>query len=242
MRDTLRRVRPVVAALALLAATPARAAEVGVSPVALELSAQRAVTVLNVTNQDTSPVSFETGLFAWSQAGEADTLAETDELIATPPIFTIPGGATQVVRVGLFDPGAAAPVERAFRLVLTEVVPESEASSPGVRLRTELSLPVFVQPSAPADVALRAVVARDPAGGASLRLENLGNVHVTAVQIVRPGTTRQVAPLARHVLLGVTATFRLSAEAERAVEDGAVAQVYDPTTHRLVEERLVPPG
>src|SRR3546814_9833017 len=64
---------------------------------------------------------------AWSQSGGKDVFAAVDDILATPPIFTIPAGGSQVIRVGSRrapDPQH----ERAYRLFLREVPP---APQPG---------------------------------------------------------------------------------------------------------------
>ena len=38
---------------------------------------------------------------AWAHMAGKDTYTPTNEILATPPIFTIPAGGAQIVRVGL---------------------------------------------------------------------------------------------------------------------------------------------
>lgn len=176
-----------VAALVLWVA-PASAGSYSVKPVIVGLSDQRPATTLRVTNTQSQPISLQVATFAWSQHNGEDQLTETQAIIAMPPVFTLPPGKTQSLRVGLrgAKPGAA---EQAFRLVLKEI-PSAEQGR-GLQLALNMSLPVFVKPSTKVEPELRWQLRRDEAGDLVLRVENHGGAHgkFSEWQLQRQGDT-----------------------------------------------------
>src|SRR5450759_1169209 len=72
-----------------------------VTPVRVELSAQQSTTALTVSNNGSDPVVVQLQTSAWAQENGNDQYSSTDDLIATPPIFTIQPGANQIVRIGM---------------------------------------------------------------------------------------------------------------------------------------------
>ncbi|MDA8656068.1 fimbria/pilus periplasmic chaperone [Luminiphilus sp.] len=77
---------------------------------------------LTVRNDGTEPASLQMEMLNWSQAQGQDVLTPTRELLANPPIFTVPAGGSQLVRVGL----RRAPDgqrELTYRIVLQELPP-----------------------------------------------------------------------------------------------------------------------
>ena len=108
--------------LFVMGASVASAASLGVSPVRVTLSESQSMGSLTVRNDGTEPASLQMEMLNWSQAEGQDVLMPTRELLANPPIFTVPAGGSQLVRVGL----RRAPDgqrELTYRLVLQELPP-----------------------------------------------------------------------------------------------------------------------
>lgn len=146
-----------------------------VSPIKAELTAQRAVTSLNVRNDGSESVSIQLQTNSWSQRDGVDVQSPTTDLIASPPIFSLEPGASQVVRVGLRKP-LAGTVETTYRLLLQELPPAPTPGFQGLKVALALSVPVFVAPATPPtenwDWQLNQVD-----GELQVRLHNQGNVH-----------------------------------------------------------------
>jgi fimbrial chaperone protein len=169
--------------LALLSAcvATANAGSFTVNPVRLTLSATQtvaAVTVKNVASEATV-VQLETS--GWAQHDGQDILASTEEILATPPILTLPPGASRIIRVGLRrapDPER----ELTYRLFLREV-PPPEPIAQGLRVALLISMPVFVvPPRVPApQVDWRAI--RTPEGNIRLQAHNSGRSHIQLGQL-----------------------------------------------------------
>ncbi|HEY0113983.1 MAG TPA: fimbria/pilus periplasmic chaperone [Allosphingosinicella sp.] len=131
--------RSLLAAAALIAgAAPAAAGTLQVDPISVEVTADRKVASLKIKNEEASPVVIRAYALTWNQVDGEDRYEESNALILSPPIFTIKGGATQVVRIGLRSPAAAG---KAYRLIVEEV-PQA-APDGGVRVALRLNLPLF---------------------------------------------------------------------------------------------------
>ena len=170
------------AALEVLCA-PAHAASFFVSPVRIDLTGSVSTAVLSVRNEAERAVVVQVQLLAWSQSHGQDRLSDTKDLIATPPLFTIPGRGAQIVRVGLRKAPAAIAKEQTYRLILQEVPPPSKPGEPGITMALRLSLPIFVAASTPKGPMLswRAEQAAD--GTLALHVENGGDTHAQITQL-----------------------------------------------------------
>lgn len=169
-------------ALLLASAAPARAGELDVKPILVELGPQARTALLAVRNSGEAPLRVQVRVAAWEQDAEGVMrLAATTAVLAFPPLLEIAPGATRNVRVGTeLAPGA---MERSFRVFLEELPPAAEAAGAEVRVLTRVGIPVFV---APAARAARAVIAPPELARGRLEvvLRNEGTVRV------RPSTVR----------------------------------------------------
>lgn len=162
--------------LLLAAAVPARAGQIDVKPILVELGPRGRTALLEVRNSGTTPLRVQVRTAAWAQdAAGAMRVEPTTELLAFPPLLEIAPGTSRNVRVG--TELARGPVERSFRVFLEELPPPADVSSAEVRVLTRISIPVFVAPAAPV---VRAVVAPPVAAAGRLTavLRNEGNARV----------------------------------------------------------------
>jgi len=167
----------------------ARAAEVQVGPVLVNLSPATRSAIVAVRNQGKETARFELQARAWSQGPSGEmNLSPTEEIAVYPPVLTVAPGEERNVRVGAVVPFGA--VERTYRIILQEMAPpETPEGGAQVRMLTRLLIPVFL---APAKVVEKAVVAdlAVQAGKVTFRLLNEGTVHV------RPDSNATLPPAA----------------------------------------------
>ena len=211
---------PVLALMALLWGSVAAGAAMDVNPVRIDLNRVGESAELRISNHDNKPVSVDLATRLWMQDADGkDLLGETDEILAVPPIFTIPPGGQQMVRVaflGEMDPG----LERTFRLLITELNPPVEQNVPAVTMRLQISLPVFVAPSVQsASPDIQLVSARQSDQGTHVSLRNAGNAHVKLKSVEITGSTgtlpeKDKTPIgqARYLLPGATMDFLVSGD------------------------------
>jgi fimbrial chaperone protein len=85
-------------------------------------------------------------IVSWSQQDGKDVLEPSRDLLATPPIFTVPAGGSQTVRVGLRQ-RSNIQTEGSYRLILQEVPPPPKPEFRGLQVALRLSVPVFIAPA-----------------------------------------------------------------------------------------------
>jgi len=171
--------RAAAAALLLLFGVSAAAASLDVNPVRIDLAPAARSAELKLTNLSNEAVSVQVDVREWSQDFDGtEQLADTQALLAVPPIVTIPPGGRQVVRIGHLG-APSEDVEKTFRLLVTELAASRTANGgPGLNMRLRLSIPVFVAPvghPAAADIAVENVAST--ADGTRVTLHNTGNAH-----------------------------------------------------------------
>jgi fimbrial chaperone protein len=165
-----------VLAVAALWLPPVQAGTFSISPLRVDLSASTATAALTVRNQEQEAVVVQAESMAWAQEAGEERLDETRDLLVSPPIFTLPPGGSQVVRVALRR-GTDSQRELSYRLLLQEVPRQADPGFTGLQVVLRLSLPVFVEPKAPAKPELDWSVTRTPDGRLQVRADNTGSAH-----------------------------------------------------------------
>lgn len=155
------------------------ASAVTVSPVLVELSRNRPVVSIAVTNDEDQELVFQVQALAWSQQDGKDHTEETADLVVAPVIVRIAAHTKQQIRVR--DRGRTDSTERSYRLVLenisSEVKPKEDAPA-GIAFRISHDLPVFAAPATPGKSAAVWGRCDAPAGKTCLRLDNRGNKRI----------------------------------------------------------------
>jgi fimbrial chaperone protein len=139
-------IKALALVMAFLCALPASAANLLVSPLRVTLVPGQTSAVLTLSNRGDKPVVLQLEAVSWAQKNGEDVYAPTRDLVASPPVFTVPPGGIQLVRMGLRRP-ADFDSEHSYRLLFQEVpgaVPDGGGNA--VRVVLKLSIPVFMQP------------------------------------------------------------------------------------------------
>lgn len=124
----------------------ASAASLSLVPTRLMLTAEQPIGAVSVRNDGSEAAVVQVSVAQWSQTNGADTYAATTDILATPPIFTVPPGETQLVRVGLRRT-VDARSELSYRVFLQEVSPAPTSDFRGLHVALRFSVPVFVAPA-----------------------------------------------------------------------------------------------
>jgi fimbrial chaperone protein len=122
------------------------AASLSLVPVRISLTAKQPISAMTVRNDGDEATVVQLEAAAWAQTDGKDVYTATAEILATPPIFTVPPGGSQLVRVGLRR-AADADHELTYRLFLQEVPPPPTADFKGLRVALRFGVPVFVAPT-----------------------------------------------------------------------------------------------
>jgi fimbrial chaperone protein len=165
------------AALALVLAMPDAAPALGrfdVKPIIVNFAPGATSASVEFTNAGAAAQELEIGVDAWTSSDSSDPGQPTDDIIASPSIFTIAPGQTQLVRLGPVR-DLTGDVEHTYRLVATEIPPPNPTGTVQTILR--MRLPVFVAPHTIAALPLTWHVVRTDPGRLLVRATNDGNVH-----------------------------------------------------------------
>lgn len=160
-----------------LLATGSQAGSFQVAPVRATLSTAQPVAALTVRNDGTEATVVQLELMSWAQRDGQDVYTATREILATPPIFTVPAGASQVVRIGLRRPPDGQR-ELSYRVYMQEVPPPPQPGFQGLQVALRIGIPIFVQPPVAARPLLTWRATRTAQGQLKLGLTNTGNAHV----------------------------------------------------------------
>jgi fimbrial chaperone protein len=137
--------------LALVSAfgSTALAATLSINPLRIELDARHRTDIINLKNTAESPLRLQVRTMVWTMADDGQwQLTPSKDLIVTPELVEIAPGQGVELRVGILaDPGAAG--EGAYRLLLDEL-PNQDAAPAAlseIHVLTQISMPVFLEPS-----------------------------------------------------------------------------------------------
>jgi fimbrial chaperone protein len=170
-----------VFAVTLLLTTAAYAGNFSAVPVRIALTPSARTSALTIENHADEELLVQSQVMAWSQQDGKDVLEESRDLLVSPPIFRVPPGGAQTLRVGLMrapDPAR----QLAYRLFLQEV-PAPRPGQQGVSVSLRFSLPVFVAPVAPVTPQLRWDAKPASDGMLALTLTNAGNGHTQLIDL-----------------------------------------------------------
>ncbi len=163
-----------LAAVGSLAFGMAEAGTLKVSPIKVFLPTDGKSEVIRVRNPDNTPALVQVQAVEWSKAEDLDEAERAEEILAVPPIFEMAPDSEQVIRLVHRDP-AGTVIEKAYRLLITEV-PE-EVDPGGIAFAVRLNMPLFVTPQgAVPDPEWRFQVT--PSGEGELILANRGSAHL----------------------------------------------------------------
>lgn len=114
-----------------------------VVPVNIHFAPGQNTTTLTVTNRGIEETAIQIRPYVWNQPEGNDQLDATHALVISPPIASIPAGASQLIRLLLKQP--AADREATYRILVDQIPPPAKIGIVHVVFR--LSIPIFVQPT-----------------------------------------------------------------------------------------------
>lgn len=159
-----------------------------ISPIRLSLSQQNPIAVMTVRNNSTTSRAMQLESMQWKQRDGEDLYKPTREILASPPIFTIPPGETQIVRVGLRREPAHTE-ELSYRLFLREI-PMDTAFTGEVKITMRFGIPVFVTPTqTPAEPQLNWRIRAASQNTLVIEAINDGNAHIQITHFIITNST-----------------------------------------------------
>lgn len=199
-----------------LAAAPAAASTFNIAPIRANLGPLHHTEALTLANAEDKPVIVQVKVMRWSQAGGEDSLEETRDILATPPVLQLAAKAEQIVRVALRKAPDAVR-ELSYRVVFQEVPQAPSKDFQGLQVALRLSVPVFIAPATgkpKADLSWTARWLDD--GRLELSATNRGSAHVQIIDFdvaIGPDARPVQGQTSRYVLPGSRMSWVLTPDA-----------------------------
>ena len=117
----MRKLEYILLGMTALAAAPAEAASLQVTPILVDVAADTAAaTTVTLKNGSNKPVNTQLRVFRWTQVNGQDQYAETTDVAVSPPMVTMRPNGEYVIRVVRTN---RAPIrgEESYRLVADEL-------------------------------------------------------------------------------------------------------------------------
>ena len=178
-----------------------------VSPVRVILTGDHPVIAMTVQNSEPEPTIVQLELVQWSQQEGKDIHLPTKDLLATPPIFTLPANGKQIIRIGLRKPLSQAN-ELAYRIFLHEIPGPPKPNFQGLRVALKISVPIFIPPTSTPTHQLRWSAKVEKDNRLKISAVNVGNTHLQIsnikistlnnLQVAMQGTSEYVLPMQKR--------------------------------------------
>ena len=126
----------------VLFASLAQAASISVSPICVDVPAPASSASVTLRNEAALPVNIQIRIFKWVLKDGDDFYEETESVVATPPVATVPPGGSALVRIVRTD---NRPVvgEEPYRLIVDEIPDANRVRNVGVNVALRYAIPVF---------------------------------------------------------------------------------------------------
>lgn len=192
----------------------AYAGSFSVSPVRVTLSADKPVVAMTVQNSESEPTVVQLELVQWSQQNGQDVYTPTKDLLATPPIFTLPANGRQIIRIGFRKPLDSSN-EAAYRIFLHEIPGPPKPGFQGLRVALKVGVPIFIPAKQAAQNQLSWAAKTSANHQLKISASNVGNTHtqILSIKILLPNGSELVSQqLAHYVLPGQTKEWTFKPE------------------------------
>lgn len=209
-----------------LSVTTVLAGSFSISPVRLTLSQQSGSQIITLRNDSTESTVIQIEVVKWSQNANQDHYSPSRQLLATPPIFTVAAGASQVIRVGLRHPPSES-IEQAYRLFIQEVPPPPVPGKQGLQMALRISMPVFITPAHAVAPDLHWQAKSENNNSITISASNTGNahIHLSALKIYQDNNPPPLyeSKLFNYLLPGTSYTWSFTPT--HKVESGATLRI-----------------
>lgn len=142
--------------IGLFSASLCCAGVVNLEPTRLVFSNEEPVVTLHVSNPSDAKITMQLQLFRWSMQKDKNIYSPSDDIIISPPLFSIAAHQAQVVRFALSQPNLHGAMQRTYRLSLLEVLPDPKTlpeaeKEKQLRIALQVLMPIFIEPKTRAE-------------------------------------------------------------------------------------------
>ncbi|PZP53513.1 MAG: pilus assembly protein [Agrobacterium fabrum] len=200
-----------------LSVSPSQAASLRVAPVLLDLKAPTAASSLRIWNDAKTPINVQVRIFRWTQQNGQDVYTAAQDVVASPPMTQLKGGAENLIRIVRLSK-APLRAEESYRVIVDELPPAGKPQSGTVNLVVRHSIPVFFSPASTGDA--QPVWKVTPQGkGYRVSVSNAGDRRIRIANLMLSGSGQPIARqqgLVGYVLGKSAASFLVPATGGRA--------------------------
>jgi fimbrial chaperone protein len=132
----------------------ATAASLQLAPVRLDVPAHVTTSKINLRNLGKQPINVQVRVFKWSQVQGKESLVETHDVVASPPLSTLQPEQNNVIRIVRVTPSTEQH-EESYRLLVDELPPAGNKSGYAISFVLRYSIPVFFSGSEPTMLPLK---------------------------------------------------------------------------------------
>lgn len=188
---------------AALASSAACAADLRVAPSTVEAPPGAQTATIAVINGDPKPLAIQVRVMRWTQQGGQETLAPTQDVVASPPFATLQPSQRYLVRLVRTTKSALPAGEESYRVLIDELPGQNKVPSGTIDLVLRHSVPVFFSASSDRMAKVSWTIVRDGqgawlsgqnAGERRLRLADVTLDENGSVFYKRPGLVGYVLP------------------------------------------------
>ncbi|WP_253307440.1 MULTISPECIES: molecular chaperone [unclassified Rickettsia] len=115
-----------------------------IAPVKLTINKDNRIANLNLRNDNDVPKSFQLIIYKVEYKNGKEVLKETEDLIATPVMFRIGAGRTQLVRIALINKMSYSRDQDAYRIAVKELPHRQAGIQSQVQFVVEFRVPVTI--------------------------------------------------------------------------------------------------
>ncbi|MAZ39928.1 MAG: hypothetical protein CMF49_07385 [Legionellales bacterium] len=136
--------------LSLLLCKIVFASNLQIQPVNINFKPQQTMSSIKLTNHDNKPIVLQIAIKQWQQDKNGkDIYQSTKALLATPKIFTIKPGHTQIIRLAIIQPQNRSH-EQTYRLFIKELPRKQKNNQTNqLQLIMQYILPIFINETKP---------------------------------------------------------------------------------------------
>ncbi|QPC85450.1 fimbria/pilus periplasmic chaperone [Mesorhizobium sp. NBSH29] len=199
----------------------AYAASLGVSPVSLDLAANRRSATVRVENLGRSKASLQARMMKWTQVDGKNVLQPTQNVVVSPPLASIEPGVTYTFRI--LHKGKPTSGEETYRLLIDEL-PSVNVGRPStsISMLVQQSIPVFF--NNPDTLAKLTWDIKKTKNGYQLSATNSGNRH-SKIADIKINNKLVKRGMAGYLLPGTTRTWPMAGSSFSKLKPGSTVTV-----------------
>lgn len=122
----------------------AQAADLRVAPVMVRVPHGATTDTIRVWNDDRKPLNIQVRVFRWSVRNGQDILEPTRDVVASPPMASLPAGAENLIRVVRVSPTPVTDREQ-YRLIIDQLPNRAPGNSGTVKVLVRHAIPVYFE-------------------------------------------------------------------------------------------------